>query len=44
MKSIILLEDIDAIFVERTAVGNFGMEGRGVTFSGLLNALDGVKS
>jgi chaperone BCS1 len=38
--SIILLEDIDAIFVERTAVNR----GRGVSFSGLLNALDGVRS
>jgi chaperone BCS1 len=45
MKSLILLEDIDAIFVERTSV----LENREnqrcyVTFSGLLNALDGVRS
>jgi len=39
--SIILLEDIDAIFVGRESVGR----GRGrVSFSGLLNALDGVRS
>lgn len=41
--SIILLEDIDGIFVEREAV-NSGSQGRRVTFSGLLNALDGVRS
>lgn len=41
--SIILLEDIDGIFVEREAV-NPSQEGRRVTFSGLLNALDGVRS
>lgn len=41
--SIILLEDVDGIFVEREAV-NQGQEGRRVTFSGLLNALDGVRS
>lgn len=40
--SIILLEDIDGIFVEREAVNV--QEGRRVTFSGLLNALDGVRS
>lgn len=45
MKSIILLEDIDAIFVERTSVQqqNASFQ-RMVTFSGLLNALDGVRS
>ena len=37
---IILLEDIDALFVQRESVGRGG----GVTFSGLLNALDGVRS
>lgn len=42
MKSIILLEDIDAIFVDRTSVQE--NQSRGVTFSGLLNALDGVRS
>lgn len=40
--SIILLEDVDAIFKQREQV----QEGRGqqVSFSGLLNALDGVRS
>jgi chaperone BCS1 len=44
---LILLEDIDAIFVDRTAVNEGGsndMWRRSVTFSGLLNALDGVRS
>ncbi|AMD21252.1 HEL028Cp [Eremothecium sinecaudum] len=41
-RSIVLLEDIDAAFVKRTK----SEEGfiNGVTFSGLLNALDGVAS
>jgi mitochondrial chaperone BCS1 len=39
--SIILLEDIDGIFVGREAVRR---NKRNVTFSGLLNALDGVRS
>ena len=39
--SIILLEDIDGIFVERDSVTQ---SKRGVTFSGLLNALDGIRS
>lgn len=38
-KSILLLEDVDAAFVDRTANNQGG--GR-LTFSGLLNALDGV--
>lgn len=41
--SIILLEDIDGIFVEREAV-SVQKKGRNVSFSGLLNALDGVRS
>jgi chaperone BCS1 len=41
-QSIILLEDIDSIFVARESVQR--EEERGVTFSGLLNALDGVRS
>ena len=41
--AIILLEDIDSIFVERTSVGQ-EHSGRKVSFSGLLNALDGVRS
>eukprot|EP00818_Percolomonas_sp_WS_P005355 CAMPEP_0117444330 /NCGR_PEP_ID=MMETSP0759-20121206/5183_1 /TAXON_ID=63605 /ORGANISM="Percolomonas cosmopolitus, Strain WS" /LENGTH=743 /DNA_ID=CAMNT_0005236389 /DNA_START=1176 /DNA_END=3407 /DNA_ORIENTATION=- len=39
-KCIILLEDIDAVFVAREATEI--MESNRVTFSGLLNALDGV--
>ena len=35
-----MLEDVDAIFVERKAQSEKG----GVTFSGLLNAIDGVAS
>lgn len=42
-QSIILLEDIDAIFVSRESV-NQSDEGRRISFSGLLNALDGVRS
>ena len=41
--SIILLEDIDGIFVERESVSK-QHKGRRVTFAGLLNALDGVRS
>lgn len=44
MRSIILLEDIDAIFVERTSVKEESQRKQSVTFSGLLNALDGVRS
>lgn len=40
--SIILLEDIDAIFRKRESVEK--RRGRSVSFSGLLNALDGVRS
>jgi len=39
--SIILLEDVDAMFVQREhgqAIGG------GISFSGFLNALDGVRS
>ena len=39
--AIILLEDVDSIFIERQRQGD--VKG-GVTFSGLLNALDGVAS
>lgn len=42
-QSIILLEDIDGIFVSRESV-NQDEGGRRVSFSGLLNALDGVRS
>ena len=45
LRSIILLEDVDAIFVERTSLLQKQQEhSRTVTFSGLLNALDGVRS
>lgn len=37
------MEDIDAIFVQRNTVQN-KRKGNHVTFSGLLNALDGVRS
>jgi chaperone BCS1 len=45
--SLIMIEDVDAIFVERKkqTSGDSGRGGGGgVTFSGLLNALDGVAS
>mmetsp|Transcript_95300 Transcript_95300/g.168808 ORF Transcript_95300/g.168808 Transcript_95300/m.168808 type:complete len:1077 (-) Transcript_95300:85-3315(-) len=41
-KSMLLLEDVDAIFVERTAGADKKGRGGGVSFSGLLNALDGA--
>lgn len=41
--SIILLEDIDALFVGREAVKK-DQHSRQISFSGLLNALDGVRS
>jgi chaperone BCS1 len=44
--SVIVLEDVDAIFVERTATKEGDKRGGNTTvsFSGLLNALDGVAS
>lgn len=42
--SIIFLEDIDGIFVGRESVNQDNRHRRSVTFSGLLNALDGVRS
>ncbi|GAA6008378.1 bifunctional AAA family ATPase chaperone/translocase BCS1 [Rhodotorula paludigena] len=42
-RSIMLLEDIDAAFSTRTQTGEAGFNSN-VTFSGLLNALDGVAS
>jgi hypothetical protein len=42
-QSIILLEDVDGIFVERTQVPGMRRR-RQVSFAGLLNALDGVRS
>ena len=49
VNSLILLEDIDAIFQGREAVNKKDNNGRhrkcsGPSFSGLLNALDGVRS
>jgi len=38
-RSIILLEDIDALFKKREQ-----MQSSGISFSGFLNALDGVRS
>lgn len=40
--AIVLLEDVDAVFVDRAIQAEH--KGGGVTFSGLLNALDGVAS
>jgi chaperone BCS1 len=42
-RSLLLLEDIDAAFNKRTQTDEGGFKS-GVTFSGLLNALDGVAS
>jgi chaperone BCS1 len=42
--SIILLEDIDGIFKGRESVQEAKENRSQVTFSGLLNALDGVRS
>lgn len=42
-RSILLLEDIDAAFNKREQTSDQGYQS-GVTFSGLLNALDGVVS
>ncbi len=38
-RSVLLLEDVDAAFVDRAAAGGAAS---GLTFSGLLNAVDGV--
>ncbi|KAF2199255.1 hypothetical protein GQ43DRAFT_399185 [Delitschia confertaspora ATCC 74209] len=43
-RTIVLLEDADAAFVNRRTPGEDGYAGATVTFSGLLNALDGVAS
>ncbi|GAA5839323.1 hypothetical protein JCM5353_000373, partial [Sporobolomyces roseus] len=42
-RSVVLLEDIDAAFSKRQQTGEAGFNSN-VTFSGLLNALDGVAS
>lgn len=41
-KSILLLEDVDAAFANRRQRDSDGYSGATVTFSGLLNALDGL--
>ncbi|KAF2398272.1 mitochondrial chaperone BCS1 [Trichodelitschia bisporula] len=43
-RTIVLLEDADAAFVNRKQSDEHGYTGPTVTFSGLLNALDGVAS
>ncbi|KAK6523695.1 mitochondrial chaperone, variant 2 [Arthrobotrys megalospora] len=43
-RSIALLEDVDAAFNNRKQKNEEGYSGANVTFSGLLNALDGVAS
>jgi chaperone BCS1 len=43
-RTIVLLEDADAAFMNRKQVDGEGYSGPTVTFSGLLNALDGVAS
>ncbi|KAK5464600.1 Complex III assembly protein translocase and chaperone [Exophiala xenobiotica] len=43
-RTLILLEDVDAAFANRRQVETDGYAGANVTFSGLLNALDGVGS
>jgi len=43
-RTIVLLEDVDVAFVNRRKPGADGYGGATVTFSGLLNALDGVAS
>ncbi|KAI0125590.1 mitochondrial chaperone BCS1 [Xylariales sp. AK1849] len=43
-RTILLLEDVDSAFVNRTKQGSDGYSGPTVTFSGLLNALDGLSA
>ncbi|KAF2731793.1 hypothetical protein EJ04DRAFT_498122, partial [Polyplosphaeria fusca] len=43
-RTMVLLEDADAAFMNRRKPGSDGYSGATVTFSGLLNALDGVAS
>lgn len=43
-RTMVLLEDVDVAFVNRKKPGADGYSGANVTFSGLLNALDGVAS
>ena len=43
-RTLVLLEDVDAAFSRRVQTDEHGYRGANVTFSGLLNALDGVAS
>ena len=43
-RTLVLLEDVDVAFGRRTQTAPDGYQGANVTFSGLLNALDGVAS
>ncbi len=43
-RTVVLLEDIDVAFMNRKMPGQDGFASASVTFSGLLNALDGVAS
>lgn len=43
-RTILLLEDVDSAFINRAARGADGYNGPTVTFSGLLNALDGLSA
>ena len=43
-RTVVLLEDVDAAFANRHQADADGYSGANVTFSGLLNALDGVAS
>lgn len=43
-RTLVLLEDADAAFANRRQVDGDGYAGANVTYSGLLNALDGVAS
>ncbi|KAH9844920.1 mitochondrial chaperone BCS1-like [Teratosphaeria destructans] len=43
-RTLVLLEDADAAFSNRRQTDNEGYSGANVTYSGLLNALDGVAS
>ncbi|KAK8084436.1 BCS1 protein precursor [Apiospora hydei] len=43
-RTILLLEDVDSAFINRTKRGSDGYSGPTVTYSGLLNALDGVSA
>lgn len=43
-RTLVLLEDADAAFTDRRQTDSDGYRGANVTFSGLLNALDGVGS